>query len=371
MIRRKLVVAFHHHHTGGVELEAVRFAQWLHDRDLLGALLCITNDRARAQEHVGALPDRCSFHVLRGAGDVARLAVAAARLRWASGCRDLVVHGWRSNWPTKVLALLRLAGFRVTYIEHLATPDRVTPSRWRQLCMRQIVHKAIAVSRGAANMASNWGLPYDAVELLWNGTDVERFRDDPERARSLRASLRLRDDTLVLAFVGRMDAGKRAGLAVDCFHRFLRSSARPCHLVMAGDGWRRPVVERQIRELGIEAHVSMLGWVEAPELLYPAVDVLLLLSTYESFPLVVVEALSCGCAVLATDVGDVGELVTGLDGAHVVPVRPEEDVEIPVAWIERYVADRAHIRRENRQRIVEVCDREKVYARVLETLARP
>jgi hypothetical protein len=51
-------------------------------------------------------------------------------------------------------------------------------------------------------------------------------------------------------------------------------------------------------------------------LYYNAADVLLLTSFHEGSPNVVKEALACNCKVVSTDVGDVAELITGIDGCY-------------------------------------------------------
>jgi glycosyltransferase involved in cell wall biosynthesis len=51
-----------------------------------------------------------------------------------------------------------------------------------------------------------------------------------------------------------------------------------------------------------------------------AADVLLLPSLAEGSPNVVKEALSCNLPVVATDVGDVAEVLEGVDRSHALPV---------------------------------------------------
>lgn len=59
-------------------------------------------------------------------------------------------------------------------------------------------------------------------------------------------------------------------------------------------------------------------------LLMNACDLILVTSTKESGPLVVKEAVACGCPVVSTDVGDVKEIIGGIDGCYVTDFSANE-----------------------------------------------
>ena len=51
--------------------------------------------------------------------------------------------------------------------------------------------------------------------------------------------------------------------------------------------------------------------------LMQAVDALLLTSLNEGSPQVIKEALACGCPIVSVDVGDVKDLISGVDGCYI------------------------------------------------------
>ena len=55
-------------------------------------------------------------------------------------------------------------------------------------------------------------------------------------------------------------------------------------------------------------------------------DALLMTSKTEGSPLVVKEAMACGCPIVSVDVGDVAERVSGVNGCYVVPTREPKDI---------------------------------------------
>ena len=68
-----------------------------------------------------------------------------------------------------------------------------------------------------------------------------------------------------------------------------------------GEGPERPVIEAMIRNAGLEKHVQLLGYSSNPYALMAKSRGVLLTSEYESFGLVLVEAMICGAPPIATD----------------------------------------------------------------------
>ncbi len=88
-------------------------------------------------------------------------------------------------------------------------------------------------------------------------------------------------------------------------------------LLVAGDGPERSALEEQARRAGLADRVDFLGFrTDVPELLASA-HAFVLPSSMEQQPLVLIEAMGAGKAVVATDVGGVRDLVG--DAGIVVP----------------------------------------------------
>jgi hypothetical protein len=106
--------------------------------------------------------------------------------------------------------------------------------------------------------------------------------------------------------------------------------------VLAGDGPEQERLEDLADELGVAANVHFLGRVEnVPELL-AALDVSVLSSVHEAFPLSLLESMSASLPMVATDVGSVCEIVEdGVNGFLV----PSGDHEKFAAAILRLVTD--------------------------------
>ena len=57
------------------------------------------------------------------------------------------------------------------------------------------------------------------------------------------------------------------------------------------------------------------------------IDILCMTSTIEGSPQIIKEAMACNCPIVATDVGDISEVISGTDGCFITSFKPEEVVE--------------------------------------------
>jgi N-acetyl-alpha-D-glucosaminyl L-malate synthase BshA len=106
---------------------------------------------------------------------------------------------------------------------------------------------------------------------------------------------------------------KRAFDAVRILAKVLKHT--DAHLLMVGDGPDLPEAVRLVRELEVSERVTFMGNREDVAYLLAASDVMLMPSGSESFGLSALEAMACGCAVVASNIGGLPELIRhGIDG---------------------------------------------------------
>jgi glycosyltransferase involved in cell wall biosynthesis len=156
------------------------------------------------------------------------------------------------------------------------------------------------------------GLP--PVRVIFGGVDLQRFQPPADRP-AMRTKWKLADRDFLFLTVRRLDP--RMGLAnlIRAFAPVALNYPNAC-LWLAGKGPEAPQLETLIRELKLENHVRLLGFVPEAELpsLYGAADCTLMPSLdLEGFGLATVESLACGTPVLGTRSGATPELLEPLD----------------------------------------------------------
>jgi glycosyltransferase involved in cell wall biosynthesis len=154
--------------------------------------------------------------------------------------------------------------------------------------------------------------------------DLFHLRDTTPEERSGR------EDRLL--YIGKYSASKGLPWLLEAFDHLRR--ARPgLHLHVAGSGSGAQAEELRSRMERMAPSVVLHGQIGQPELarLMRRCSVCILPSFYEGVPLVLVEALACGCRLVATDLpGVTSEIAPAVgDAIEVVPLPRLASVDVP------------------------------------------
>jgi len=160
------------------------------------------------------------------------------------------------------------------------------------------------------------GIPKEEIRALRNGVDLEMFRRDPAGARDLRA--RVGSEGPLLLSVGHLIPRKGHDLAIRALE-----ALPTAHLLIAGCGPEEGALRRLTSALGVSARVHFLGALPHAELkaAYSAADLLVLASSREGWPNVLLESLACGTPVVATAVNGSPEVVRDRVAGRIVSQR--------------------------------------------------
>lgn len=161
--------------------------------------------------------------------------------------------------------------------------------------------KVVGVSQEVVDELRRY-VPRDRTARIANGVDLEKFSRSSSRADA-KARLDLRDRRVV-GFVGRLSRDKAVSVLLQAA-KLLEDQAMPVDVVVVGDGEQETHLRKQTATLGIARRVHFLGRRHDTPELYAAMDVFVLPSLKEAFPMVVLEAMAAGVPVIATRVGDI------------------------------------------------------------------
>lgn len=153
--------------------------------------------------------------------------------------------------------------------------------------------------------------------VLNTGFNIPGSPGDAYDRATMRAQYGLPRDAVVLGLVGSIVHNKGHDLAIEAL-KILKETTqyRSIHLCFIGgsvDGHEdvRGELDKRISALGLESNVHWLGHQGDVRPFYAMMDVVVLPSRSEGLPRVLIEGLSAGLPVVATDVGGVSDIVTG------------------------------------------------------------
>jgi glycosyltransferase involved in cell wall biosynthesis len=176
------------------------------------------------------------------------------------------------------------------------------PCRLMQWAAKQ-ASASIGVSQALTHRMAEMGMPKVRLKKLPNGVDLSLFR--LQRQATMRTTLDWPDAPTLLS-VGNLVENKGHHLAIEALK--LLPDFR---LVIAGEGPQRAALERLASDGLLDNRVQFLGHVAPDQLAccYSAADLLVLPSSREGWPNVLLESMACGTPVVATKVGGIPEIV--------------------------------------------------------------
>jgi glycosyltransferase involved in cell wall biosynthesis len=232
-----------------------------------------------------------------------------------------VIHSLRGSTTPAAILTSRLTG--VPHVCHVRFQYE-DPARYRKLWLDR-ADCVVTVSRAtlqALLAACRRRRPAVARAIL-NGIDAAAFRA-MARQTDVRAALGLGADVFVAGFVGSLDARKdpltlvRAAALVD---------DRRLVLLFVGrfrDPGYASALRAEVERLGLGTRCHFAGYQANPSAFIRAMDALVLPTTGDALPRVILEAMAHGRPVVASAVGGVPELVVhGRTGLLATPGEPE------------------------------------------------
>ncbi|MBN2071289.1 MAG: glycosyltransferase family 4 protein [Candidatus Krumholzibacteriota bacterium] len=226
----------------------------------------------------------------------------------------------------------RLAGVgKVVSTEHLPMFPAFTKGMLLKSITSRSIDRVITVSEdNRRHLERNHHIPSDKIEVIYNG--IDRAVPDGETIKAIQ------DDIFEVTIIGALH--KRKGHLV--LFEAIAKLPRGVRLTVAGEGEMEKEYREYVESAGIGDRVEFIGHSDDIMGLLSRTDLLAVPSTLEATPYVIIEAMSLGVPVVASDIFGIPELVSDGETGLLVD---EGDSGRLAESVERLMSDRELLER--------------------------
>ena len=160
------------------------------------------------------------------------------------------------------------------------------------------------------------GHPDDKIRVIYNGVDLAQFRTSTDRGVLAEFGFAENDPVVGIVAVLRPEKDHVSLLRAA---RTVVDELTNARFLIIGDGPTRPQLEALCTELQLTPNVHFAGSRDDVARLLPAIDVFVLTSTSECFPISVLEAMACARPAVCSAVGGIPEVIKDGETGYLVP----------------------------------------------------
>jgi glycosyltransferase involved in cell wall biosynthesis len=187
----------------------------------------------------------------------------------------------------------------------------------------------------ADHLIRQHGLDRTKINTIYNGVDLDYFEGTPDYPKIKNEFLQ-KGERILIGAVGRLVAEKGLKYLLTSMPKVLKrfSEAR---LLLVGDGALRTDLERIAIDLDLTGKVTFVGFRSDIKEILSSLDILVLPSLLEGFPMIILEAMAMAKPIVASDIPGIREQI--IDGKNGILV-PIKDPNAMAAAIINILADR-------------------------------
>lgn len=243
--------------------------------------------------------------------------------------RDIQIVHTNSNMILEGALAAKLTGVRHLFLAHIDYQSNLPVYQRLPLDAASFARLMDDLSAGILAVSGHVRdtlcppLPHERVTVVNNGLEMARY-DAALAARdgSLRQSLGLADDAVIVVAAGRVTEDKGFDLLIEAAGQ-LRSAHPKAVFLLCGpvdSPEYQSALFKRIEQLGLKDHVRLLGRRDDLPNVMAQSDVFVLSSRREGHPYVLLEAMACNLPAVATRCGGVDETVVEGETGFVVPI---------------------------------------------------
>lgn len=242
------------------------------------------------------------------------------------------------------LGLPVVATFHVPYDSRFSLWQGISSAVYRLYSLTLAAFDRVVIfSQQQKSLLAQYGVPDESIAVIPNGVDITKYSPG---ASDVKAAL---DAATLIGFLGRLDPEKNVEALIRAFQEL--DADDDVKLVVVGSGSDRKRLARRYASDRIQLTGQVADERERIAILR-ALDVFVLPSAVEGLSLSLLEAMACGVAPIATDVGSDGEAVRGV-GMVIDPRELPGQLRLALQTLLDFADFRSELGARARQRAVE------------------
>ena len=188
-------------------------------------------------------------------------------------------------------------------------------------------------------LISDYKIPADMVELIYQGTEVNRFTStEATKQDAVKRYPLPKNAGPILGSVGSFEERKGQTVLLEAVKKLSEGKLPNVHAMLVGDGPDEAMLKEKVKEMKLENNVSFFPFTSEPNYIFERLDILTLPSLYkEGLPNVLLEAMSMNLPCIASKMAGIPEIIfNGETGYMVTPGKVDELAEaIEKVWSDK------------------------------------
>lgn len=161
----------------------------------------------------------------------------------------------------------------------------------------------------------NYGVKPHKIVTIGTGISIDDFAITEEEVTAFKKANNIKENDIVIGFIGRLVKGKGVGILLDAFRQLYATNKNIKLLLAGGTTDYVPVIKNAIKDEQLPIILIEDFDEGLKPLLYNTLDIFVLASQSESFGVVFLEAWACKKPVIGTRMGAIASLIQdGFDG---------------------------------------------------------
>jgi len=246
-----------------------------------------------------------------------------------------IVHGQGTRAEFYARVATRLTG-KAKYVATIAMPVEgfdVSPFKKRiyrffDRLSEKYVDRFIVVSDVLKNkLVQDRGIPSEKVVRIYNGIEVNEY--SPQNLNKYRDKIRkefnLNNSDVLIGAIGRLVWQKGFEYLIQAIPQLQRRFP-DVKVLIVGEGPLRKQLEALSRELGVQDQIILTGFRNDIKEILCTIDILLIPSLLEGFPMIILEAMAMARPIIATEIDGITEQILDNKTGFLIPPQDSNSI---------------------------------------------